>query len=67
MMASNEILEQRLRDVERKVTEVANGPASPEPSHFVRADRSAMNFADAHRSAEEMIQLIKEKHEQAGA
>jgi hypothetical protein len=55
-MRNNATLDERLRTVERRAAEAAKGAASPHPEYF----------AEANRSAEEMIRLISEKHEKAG-
>lgn len=55
-MAGNETLEERMRSVERNAAHAAILPES--------ADRG---FGEAHRSAEKMIEIMREKYERAGA
>lgn len=56
-MPTNDTLDRRLRSVEQNATAAAHAPASV----------NSNQFAVAQRSANEMIQRIKERYEKAGA
>ncbi len=56
-MPNSDTIDARLRSVEQTATEAAKVPGFPESG----------NFADANRNAEEMVELMKRRYENAGA